>query len=185
MKLGENKKVLMVDLDENDNKIKGTERIAWDSRSVAVVVVVYCKDLDKYILEKRGEGCPDEVGKLVFPCGYLGWGETPAEAGAREVYEEIGLSIDPKSLELVSVSGSPYNNRQNVSLAFLATIEGTNIDELICSKDSSERGGEACEVEEVLFTDLQWIRDNRNLIAFNHDVLLDTIIDNPGKVTLR
>ena len=71
---------------------KNTEREYWISRSIAVVVFVFAKDVfgETYILaEQRGKGTPDPeyVGKYCVPCGYLDFDETCAQAAQRELIE--------------------------------------------------------------------------------------------------
>jgi ADP-ribose pyrophosphatase YjhB (NUDIX family) len=44
-------------------------------------------------------GIPPAVGKLALPGGYIGLGETWQEAGAREVFEETGVRIDPAGID--------------------------------------------------------------------------------------
>lgn len=77
---------------------KGTGKEYWISRSVAVtglIIIINPKTQElEFLLEKRGPGCPDNVGKLCSVCGYLDWDETLEEAIIRETYEETGLEID-------------------------------------------------------------------------------------------
>ena len=47
---------------------------------------------------------PPAVGKLALPGGFVNWGETWQEAGAREVYEETGITISPDELILLGAS---------------------------------------------------------------------------------
>jgi ADP-ribose pyrophosphatase YjhB (NUDIX family) len=42
---------------------------------------------------------PPHIGKLALPGGYVGLGETWQEAGARELLEETGITIDSKEIE--------------------------------------------------------------------------------------
>jgi ADP-ribose pyrophosphatase YjhB (NUDIX family) len=50
---------------------------------------------------------PPHVGKLALPGGYINLGETWQEAGARELLEETGISIDPQELRDVRVLSAP------------------------------------------------------------------------------
>ena len=72
---------------------KNTEREYWISRSIAVVVFLFAKDIfgETYILaEQRGSGTPDPeyIGKYCVPCGYLDYDETIVQAAQRELMEE-------------------------------------------------------------------------------------------------
>ena len=44
-------------------------------------------------------GITPGLGELALPGGYIGMGETWQEAGAREVWEETGLRLDPAEIE--------------------------------------------------------------------------------------
>lgn len=71
-------------------------RVVWLSRATALVgiVVLELPDGSSYILmNKRGPGCPDEVGKWVLPCGYLDWDESGDEGCRREIWEECGVDV--------------------------------------------------------------------------------------------
>ena len=56
-----------------------------------------------------GEG----QGKLALPGGYQMLGQTWQEAGAREVLEETGVTIEPSSLRVLTVETTP-DRRQNL-----------------------------------------------------------------------
>ncbi|MBI3270197.1 MAG: NUDIX domain-containing protein [Planctomycetes bacterium] len=43
-------------------------------------------------------GIEPALGRLALPGGYVNWGETWQEAGAREVLEETGIRLDPSEL---------------------------------------------------------------------------------------
>ena len=79
---------------------KETNKSYWISRSVAVTGLISAvgKDGEVYfLLERRGPGCPDNIGKLCSICGYLDWDETLEEAIVRETYEETGYKFDVSS----------------------------------------------------------------------------------------
>jgi ADP-ribose pyrophosphatase YjhB (NUDIX family) len=60
---------------------------------VAVILV----PVDRGVLAIRRTVAP-EVGMLALPGGYINLGETWQEAGAREVWEETGLRLDPAEI---------------------------------------------------------------------------------------
>ena len=98
----------------------------WISRSMAVMGIIVSEKDDKlyFVVEKRGPGCPDEVGKWCCPCGYLAWDETRREAVLREIYEETGLDYrgheDSESLIEWTVMDLPEDNeRQNVTTRYV------------------------------------------------------------------
>ena len=157
----------------------------WISRAVAVVGCIFTESKDgeiKFLLERRGEGCPDNVGKLAFPCGYLNWDESLEEAVRREVYEELG--IDLKNVELLEwkiVSDPKSDARQNVVVRYVIYLKGLentykNLSELF--KDSDTRGGEKDEVSEVLLLgqeDILNLPDEE--FAFNHKKVILELLE--------
>jgi len=119
----------------------------WISRSVSVEGFIFTEDNGLRVLaNKRGPGCPNDVGKWNCPCGYLDYDETIKQACIREVKEETDLTIDPSSLQFLWIDSNPKGQRQNVSIAF-------------CSFKSSYAGqtvtGEGAEPNEV--EEVEWI----------------------------
>jgi 8-oxo-dGTP pyrophosphatase MutT (NUDIX family) len=51
--------------------------------------------------------------QYTLPGGYVRPGETPAQAGARELLEEVNIVCDPQSLELVYSGAHPFEFRQD------------------------------------------------------------------------
>jgi ADP-ribose pyrophosphatase YjhB (NUDIX family) len=47
------------------------------------------------------------IGQLALPGGYVNYGETWQAAGAREVAEETGVSIDPATIRVMDVLSAP------------------------------------------------------------------------------
>lgn len=73
------------------------------------------------ILSRRAAGIP-EAGRWSFPGGYVDRDETVAQALAREVREEVMVTV--KSAVLFAVVSDPNRDpleRQNISLVFLVT----------------------------------------------------------------
>lgn len=154
-------------------------RVFWNSRSVAVAFIVGVKDSTseklKFLLVKRGPGCPDEIGKYCLPCGYLDWNESAFEAVERELFEETAIELDSfkeedfivkPDMEPFHVNHEPSGNKQNVTLYFFMILNGDNVDlNNIVSNIHAEEG----EVSGYLVSE---ISDNVNY-AFNHKEILN------------
>lgn len=69
-------------------------------------MVVVLLPVDEGILCIR-RGIEPKRGHLALPGGFHDFGETWQEAGAREVYEETGISLDPAELREWSVLSPP------------------------------------------------------------------------------
>ena len=155
---------------------KNTEREYWISRSIAVVVFVFAKDIygDTYILaEQRGKGTPDPeyVGKYCVPCGYLDFDETCAQAAQRELIEETGLNFPVKDFKLVSINDIPESDkRQNVTFRY---IVNSNVPVEDLCKSFTTKNSEKNEVESIKFILLNYI--NNYEWAFNHQKLIKEI----------
>ena len=162
-----------------------TKKEYWISRSLAVTcaVVAFKPGGDLYFLmEKRGSGCPDNVGKWVFPCGYLDYSETLKHGAAREVYEETGLTIDKKNLHFCGVDDGPSANRQNVTFRFIDIEDYWSLSEKlesgVINGDSLKRGGEEGEIDTLELKSYDWISKNPRECAFHHSELAKTIVEN-------
>ena len=152
----------------------------WISRSMAVTGIIVSEKNDKlyFVVEKRGPGCPDEVGKWCCPCGYLAWDETRREAVLREIYEETGLDYrgqeDSESLIEWNVMDLPEDNeRQNVTTRYVLLGDYTELSNHIFDLASKERGGEDEEVSEI-----KLISEDEILNydwAWNHGFLLQEV----------
>ena len=97
----------------------------WVSRSIAVVVFVFARDIynQEYILaEQRGTGTPDPeyIGKYCVPCGYLDYDETIVQAAQRELMEETGLNFPTIDFKLLNINDLPKSDkRQNVTFRYI------------------------------------------------------------------
>ena len=52
-------------------------------------------------------GIPPHVGELALPGGYVNLGESWQEAGARELFEETGITVDPAGIHTFTVRSAP------------------------------------------------------------------------------
>lgn len=139
-----------------------TGKVVWISRSHAVVGILRYQDEDGkefYLVQKRGPGCPDEIGKYAFSSGYLDYDETRFEALERELYEELGLDLKKCDYEVVkeTIDDRPeHDPRQNIVTRYYILLKPSEYlksylkelgkDEAI---DSEKRGGEENEVSEI------------------------------------
>lgn len=174
----ENAKFRGILLDENDKPIPDSEFTGWNSRSMAVTVIFTDTTHRYFVIEKRGPGCPDNIGKYCMPCGYLNWDETLAEAAARELYEETGLKADPDDLRMYGINDSVAENRQNVTVRFV--YDKLTKDEIkklfndgIINCNTKYRGGENSECSAILFVSIDNI--NAYKFAFGHDKLIKSV----------
>ena len=171
----ENKKFIGTYIDENNNPINEPGFIGWHSRSIAVTCIITNKEHTKFLVERRGPGCPDFIGKLCCPCGYLGWDETLEEAAIREVYEETGIKLDETcDIHMIGIQDDPKDsNKQNVTVRFVA--ECNNFDEIIkyANCNTFSRGGEKDECSELLIITPEEIKYMpSDTFAFNHAQLI-------------
>lgn len=64
------------------------------------------------------------MGKIVAPGGKSEAGESPADTAIREIWEEVGLRVDPQALTAIAEISYPFHARPELSqrsFAFLAT----------------------------------------------------------------
>ena len=167
---------------------KETGKKYWISRSIGVhgILLVNGPEDQKYLLiEKRGPGCPDEIGKWANPTGYLDWDETLIEALYREVWEEIGLDLGKLEHCKVEFSGyfdDPAKENQNVTIRFKVDLEYSEIKPLLRDKiinpNTESRGGESDEVSAIDLFKIYPRKDlvNPKLFAFNHGELVNNLI---------
>jgi ADP-ribose pyrophosphatase YjhB (NUDIX family) len=72
------------------------------------VVLVPCMDgsgIPGLLAVRRA--IPPKVGELALPGGFINYGETWQEAGAREVFEESGVRVDPEEISEFHVRSAP------------------------------------------------------------------------------
>lgn len=167
---------------------KGTNKEYWISRSVAVTGLIVVKNPDtgklEVLLEKRGSGCPDYIGKLCGVCGYLDWDETLEEAIIRETYEETGLKIDSNMDTVYQwlIKSDPSENHQNVIVRYVIFPDYYKLKKEIklghINTRTEERGGEINEVEEIRLYDIDQIKNMKSSdFAFGHKEMIEEMTE--------
>lgn len=169
-------------------------KVRWFSPSIATVCSVCCwndKGCDPtenllFLFEKRGPGCPDNVGLYCMPCGYYDFADQYIRKGAvREVMEETGLEVDPKNLYFFGVGDGPSDNNGNVTLRYMTILDHELLRSVVSSKSelsTKTRGGEAGEVERYVLFDLRYIQKHREEFCFGHDRLVELITKNLDRI---
>jgi 8-oxo-dGTP pyrophosphatase MutT (NUDIX family) len=149
------------------------EKKIFHVRSTAVSIVLIAKYQNEYyvLINKRGPGCPDNVGKWNLIAGYLDWDETRKETAIREAWEECGVDVDEILLnykivkndldDAFHVNDEVISNRQNVTHYFGLIFE---CDKLPETTDKYNEPGETSDIKWINIKDV----DNYDF-AFNHN----------------
>ncbi|HET6746881.1 MAG TPA: NUDIX hydrolase [Candidatus Saccharimonadales bacterium] len=88
-----------------------------------------------------------------FPGGIIDAGETPKEAAIREVFEEVGITVDPSTVDFVAVVNRKSNLAQTYQFIFKTTLTKTMLEHLVL---------QASELEDyALITKADVTRENR------------------------
>ena len=96
---------------------------------VAVVLV----PVDGGLLLVR-RGIEPQPGRLALPGGYINLGETWQEAGARELFEETGIVIEPHELQIFGV----HSNHDRSFLLIFGLAKKRSADSLPAFKPNEE-----------------------------------------------
>ncbi|MCD8206440.1 MAG: NUDIX domain-containing protein [Bacteroidales bacterium] len=141
--------------------VKVDGKTFWISRGVATVAFVIKRKNGKLwlLIEKRGKGAADNVGKYCVPCGYLEPNVTCEENMAKELVEECGFIADETKLKFIKLNSSPMENNQNVSVHYL--YEANEDEDFDLSKAV---GGEPDEVEEVKWYPIGKLSDDGHTV---------------------
>lgn len=93
---------------------------------VVPAVFVAVIDEDKVLLHERyNTGYKD--GRFDLPSGHLEADELPNEAAARELREEVGLGIDPKSLTLAHI----FMNNETILRPYMGLVYRVELKETV------------------------------------------------------
>ena len=90
----------------------------WIAPTIVTVTAVFCiSGNETYILaSKRGKGMPNEQHKWNITAGYVDFKDkSMKESASREIYEEIGIKIDPNAIKFVEYK-DPDESCANLSL---------------------------------------------------------------------
>lgn len=125
----------------------------WYSRSLTTVGYVFCKGKSGkwcVLANKRGPGCPTDIGKWNVPCGYIEHGTNAVDNCLKEIKEESGLVLMPENLIYLWTDTRPDDGKQNMDMTFYAVLPDK------CS--SYKLSDEYSEPDEV--SDIKWIPIN-------------------------
>jgi ADP-ribose pyrophosphatase YjhB (NUDIX family) len=105
--------------DFRDRKIcPACHTVHYDSPKVLVTCI--CHWQGRIIMCKRG--IEPAKGLWEVPGGFVEYGETLEQAAAREVYEEVGLEVEPGDLSLFRVTSVPSMNQ--IFIGFRVEMKG-------------------------------------------------------------
>ena len=76
-------------------------------------------------------------GRYALPGGYIDLGESWQEAGAREVWEEAGVQIDPATIEVVTVFSAPDGTL--IVCGKAAPLRGEDLPEFAANSEARDR----------------------------------------------
>ncbi len=149
--------------------VKIEDKEYWISRSMAVAVFVFDPITRSFLAVKRGEGCPDNVGKWCCPCGYLDYDETLQDAAYRELHEETGLEKeDVSQLRINHIDDNINSNRQNVTVIYDCVYYHLKINPLTTKYSEPNEIGEIKWIPAPDIDKYQW--------AFDHDKIIKSIL---------
>lgn len=152
----------------------------WISRSMSVVMFVFCRNEDGkwcVLASERGNGTPDPefVGSWNCQCGYLDYDETTKEAAQRETKEETGIFVPLERIKFLSFNDDPNDDkRQNVTFRYYAVLYGHKTSDFKFSKKEMEIN----EVGKIDWIPLDDLKSRR--WAFGHDKLIKYAAFNAG-----
>lgn len=145
------------------------------SPAVCVIPIIQSNDGFKLIIQKRGPGCPTEVGKWAFTCGYLEFEQRPTECAVSELWQELGIRVDEKDIRFFGFSDPRKDPNLNITARFYTIIPEKKIKFWVPNFNTKSRGGEEDEVSDIKIIGEDEIKDYT--WAFNHDELYQEFLD--------
>lgn len=143
----------------------------WISRSCCTGCFIFAKNYISgrwfVLANKRGAGCPNEVGKWNCVGGYVDYDETLEQSAIRETYEETGLKIYEEDLRYAGIFSTPIGNVQNITVKYYAKLK-YEVDwyrQQLTIKHSEDN--EVSEVRFIAINDIDnfdWAFNHRNII---------------------
>jgi 8-oxo-dGTP diphosphatase len=88
---------------------------------ILIVVAVALLDSQKRVLVQRRPAGKQHAGLWEFPGGKVDPGERPEAALARELTEELGITVDPGDLTPITFASEPLGARHLVLLLYRCT----------------------------------------------------------------
>lgn len=162
----------------------------WYSRSMTGVMFAYCWNNVKnewcVLADKRGTGCPSNVGRWNVPCGYLSHNEalsvvwhkhsdgfdidSPQNFGCarRECFEETGVIIPAKYMRFYHLNSKPYGEKQNVDCKFYAILPGD-----VTDYPTTDKYSEPDEVADIKWIPMSELHNYK--FAFNQIPMIEDI----------
>lgn len=102
-----------------------------------VVVVILPVD-DGVLLIRRNKPDDPNRGKLALPGGYLEYGESWRDGAARELFEETGIRIPPRDLEVFGVESTPDGSKVLIFATLDTPIDIVQLPVFIPNEEVSE-----------------------------------------------
>ncbi len=99
-------------------------------------VAVMLVPVDDGLLAVR-RGIEPGYGQLALPGGFINWGESWQAAGAREVYEETGVTIALEAIREFTVRSSP-DRAHLVSFGLAAPLTAATLPPFVCDLETLE-----------------------------------------------
>lgn len=115
---------------------------------ISVVGVVIINENDEILLQKRSRFKRSNPSKWGICGGKVDLGETPLEAGIRETFEEIGITLDKEKLKILKMD---TNNKTHFTVYYIRK----NVDINECRLQEEE-------LEEVKYFKIEELQDLDN-----------------------